>query len=165
MTRHIRQPSLIGSDVSELYFAYGSNLWIEQVVERIGPIGEGAKRPMIATLPDHQLVFNMHADGQVFANLMSPGPGVLGVLYSFTAECLLKMDQYETGYAHRRVRVVLENGDEVEATTYHAEVVPAVALAPPSADYLQKILRGARQHGLPETYIKEIEARASAKTV
>jgi len=144
------------------YFAYGSNMWIEQMVARIGPIGKGMDRPRIARLAGYRLAFNMRGDnGQVYANIMSPGQGVLGVVYFCNEEALLKMDVYENGYQRRQVQVVLENGEEMNAVTYVADPVIGEDLSHPSAEYLQKILRGARQHGLPEVYIKEIEALAN----
>ena len=76
-------------------------------------------------------------------------------------ESLQKMDAHEKGYERRRVQVVLENGEERNAITYVADSANGEDSPPPSAEYLQKILRGARQHGLPEGYIKEIEALAN----
>ena len=147
--------------MSELYFAYGSNLWIDQLVERIGLVSQGAGRPRVARLPNYRLTFNMlWDDGQVFANLTSPGTGVFGVVYSCSEESLLIMDAYEKGYERRNVRVVLENGDELNATTYFAEAVYVANSSEPRAEYLQKILAGAKHHGLPDAYIREIEATA-----
>ena len=149
--------------MSKAYFAYGSNLWIDQMVARIGPIRQGAGRPRIARLPNYRLTFNMQGeDGQVFANLMSPGQGVLGVVYRCSSEALLRMDQYEKGYERRQVQIVLENGVELNAVTYIAQTSQTEGVSQPSAEYLQRILRGARQHGLPEAYIKEIQAVAIA---
>ena len=150
--------------MSERYFAYGSNLCIEQMVERTGPIRQGADRPKIVRLPNYHLIFNVQGDdGQVYANLKSPGHGVLGVIYCCSAKMLLKMDQFEKGYERRHVRVVLENGAELNAVTYVANVAPSETVIPPSPNYLQRILRGARQHGLPDSYIKEIETMASRR--
>jgi cation transport regulator ChaC len=99
-------------------------------------------------------------NGQVYANITAPGQGVLGVVYFCSEESLQKMDTYEKGYERRRVQVVLENGVERNAITYVADSAIGENLALPKAEYVQKILRGARQHGLPEGYIKEIEALA-----
>jgi gamma-glutamylcyclotransferase len=149
--------------MSERYFAYGSNLWIDQMIGRTGPVRQGADRPRVARLPDHRLVFNMHGDdGQVYANLMCPGKGVFGVVYYCSPETLTKMDAYEKGYERRHVRVVLENGDELKAVTYFAETAHVGNASQPSAEYLQRVLDGASQHGLPEAYIREIEAMAKA---
>src|SRR5271165_5547604 len=106
--------------MNEWYFAYGSNLSLDQMVERTGPIG--SERPRVARLHNYQLIFNMHGDnGQVYANLMCPGPGVLGVVYRCSPEALRKMDTYEQGYERGLVRVVLENGDVLDAVTYFAK--------------------------------------------
>jgi gamma-glutamylcyclotransferase len=153
----------MGIHMSERYFAYGSNLWIDQMIERTGPIRQGAERPRIARLPDYRLVFNMRGDdGQVFANLMRPGNGVLGVVYYCSPETLQTMDAYEKGYERRQVRVELANDAELNAVTYFAETARIGNCSRPSAEYLQKILRGARQHGLPDAYIRKIETMATA---
>ena len=149
--------------MSEWYFAYGSNLWLDQMIERCGPIPQGAERPRLARLPNYQLLFNMQGeDGQAFANVMCPGKGVLGVIYSFSPEALVKLDAFERGYKRGPVRVVLENGSELNAVTYFAEAAHVACYGlKPRADYLQKILRGARQHGFPEKFIREIETIAN----
>ena len=150
--------------MSEWYFAYGSNLWIDQMIERTGPVHPD-KRPMMARLPHHRLVFNMLGEqGEVYANLMYPGNGVLGVVYHCSQETLKIMDAHESGYQQRDVRVVLENGAEVSAIAYFAEAARIGNESQPRPEYLQRILDGARQHGLPEVYIQEIEATAQAKS-
>jgi gamma-glutamylcyclotransferase len=147
--------------VSERYFAYGSNLWLEQMAERTGPLRQGAEGPRRARLANYRLIFNMQAeDGRVFANIESPGTGVLGVIYCCSAKTLQMLDRFEQGYERRQVQVELEDGSELTAFTYIAAAAPRKNLPGPSAEYLQKILRGARQHGLPEAYIREIEAAA-----
>jgi gamma-glutamylcyclotransferase len=150
--------------MTQWYFAYGSNLWLEQMIERTGAFPAGTEAPRLARLPNYRLAFNMRgADGQAFANLMSPGNGMLGVVYCCSPEALVKMDVFEKGYQRGSVRVVLENGEKLDAATYFAEATHVANGLQPQADYLQKILRGARQHRLPETYIREIEAIAKAE--
>jgi gamma-glutamylcyclotransferase len=145
-------------DMSEWYFAYGSNLWIEQMVERAGPIRQGDDRPRVARLASYRLVFNMAGDrGQVFANIVCPGEGVVGVIYGCGPNTLDKLDTYEGGYERRRVAVVAENGEKVDAVTYVAKPTNLANGRKPSAAYLHRIVTGARQHGLPEVYIREIE--------
>jgi gamma-glutamylcyclotransferase (GGCT)/AIG2-like uncharacterized protein YtfP len=148
--------------MSERYFAYGSNLCIDQMVERIGPIHDGADRPRIARLPGYRLVFNMQCDcGQVYANVLRPGGGVLGVIYCCSSEALSKLDEYEQGYERQSVWVVTVNGETLEAFTYVARPPSVSNGGKPSAEYLHRVVRGARQHGLPEAYIWDIEAIAS----
>ena len=69
------------------------------------------------------------------------------------------MDRYEQGYVRVRVRVALEDGEFIEAVTYVAEPAYVEALGgKPSAVYLRRIVLGARRHGLPEDYIRGLQA-------
>src|SRR2546421_411980 len=105
--------------MSERYFAYGSNLCIEQMIERTGQMRSGDERPRLARLPGYRLVFNMQGEcGQVYANVHSPGDRVLGVIYYCTPEALRRLDEFEQGYERRSVWVVAENGEWLEAFTY-----------------------------------------------
>jgi gamma-glutamylcyclotransferase len=147
--------------MNEWYFAYGSNLWIDQMAARTGPIGQGDDRPRIARLSDHRVVFNMQGeDGRVYANVECPGDGVIGVIYRCTPAALDKLDVYESGYERRRVLVTDDGGVTVEAVAYVAKVDRVANGRKPSAEYLERVVRGARQHGLPEAYIGAIEANA-----
>ncbi len=144
--------------MSEWYFAYGSNLWTDQMEQRTGPIPSGENRPRRAELANYELIFNMRGeDGQVFANIQTPGKGVLGVVYLCSSESLNRLDGYERGYERRRVFVTAENGERLEAFTYVAEPPNVVDGRRPADEYLRRIVTGARQHVLPESYIQEIE--------
>ncbi len=149
--------------MSDWYFAYGSNLWADQMAERTGPISHGEDRPCRAFLPNHRLAFDVPGDaGQAYANVQRPGPGVHGVLYYLTPDALARLDEFEHGYERRRIVVVPETGAPREAFIY---IAGPAGLAPgrtPTAEYLRRILTGARQHGLPEGYVREVEALGSA---
>lgn len=146
----------------ERYFAYGSNLWLEQMTARTGLVPDTAAEPQIARLPGHRLVFNVPGDGgEVFANIKAPGEGVLGVVYVMSRETLARLDAYEGGYARRELVVVTQSGEELPVTAYVAEPVRLIDVCRPNWEYLQRIVRGARQHGLPEAYIREIEMLAA----
>jgi len=148
--------------LDEWYFAYGSNLWVDQMVRRTGPIRQGADRPRLVQLPGYRLAFNMQGDcGHVFANIVQPGEGVLGVVYRCGPESLDILDEYESGYERRRVTVVDDRGEKLEALAYVAIPGNVVGDRTPEAEYLQRVVRGARQHGLPETYIRMIETVAN----
>jgi gamma-glutamylcyclotransferase len=143
--------------VSEWYFAYGSNLWMEQVVARTGLILPGDHRPRIARLADYRLVFNMQdGPGEVFANIVPGGDGVVGVVYRLGHDALDRMDRYEQGYLRTRVHVSIQDGDLNEVVTYVADSATVVDGGRPSAEYLRRIVTGARQHGLPEEYIRSL---------
>lgn len=68
---------------ADWYFAYGSNLWIEQMEDRTGPIAKGADQPRQARLSGYRLAFNVGGQrGQVYANIVpNPGDEVIGVVY------------------------------------------------------------------------------------
>jgi cation transport regulator ChaC len=147
--------------MNQWYFAYGSNLWIDQMAARTGPMGQGDDRPRVARLQDHRLVFNMQGEGgQVYANVVRPGDGVLGVIYCCSRAALDKLDAYERGYDRQRLLVTDEDGVTLEAVVYVAKADRIARVGKPSEEYLERIVRGARQHGLPESYIREIEANA-----
>lgn len=144
------------------YFAYGSNLSIDQKESRTGTIRE-AKR---ARLDGYRNAFNKRGtDGSGKANIIQdPSRTVWGVVYWCNSAALDKMDKHEgvSGGHYRReyVRVRHDPGDDLEAVTYIAgESFLDDSLVPTDA-YLQTILRGARHHELPEDYICEIEGAA-----
>jgi len=145
------------------YFAYGSNLWIDQKQDRTGAIRQGSERPRIATLADHRLAFNKQgAGGEVFANIIAAAhETVVGVIYRCNPDAMLKMVVKEGGYERRAVRVVTDDGEAVEAITYIAPPSSTTDERPPTSGYLTKIITGARQHGLPEEYIQQIELWAT----
>lgn len=155
--------------MEQWYFAYGSNLWREQMLARTGSIRTGDRQPRRARLPNYRVAFNMQGgDGQVYANIVpkaelaasESGSGVLGVIYWCGPAALEKLDVFENGYDRLEVRVIDANGDEQAAVAYLARPERVTAEGRPSAAYLQKIVTGAREQGLPEEYIRAIEARA-----
>jgi Gamma-glutamyl cyclotransferase, AIG2-like len=102
--------------LDEWYFAYGSNLWVDQMIRRIGPIRQGDDWPRFVQLPGYRLAFNMQGDcGRVFANIVQPGEAVLGVVYRCGPAALDILDRYESGYERQRVTVVDDRSEEIEA--------------------------------------------------
>lgn len=147
------------------YFAYGSNLHHAQLIERCGQLSASDEPPRLVRLPNYRLAFNMDGgDGEVYANIITPGNGVLGVIYRCNAAALAKLDVYETGYDRLDVTVVDEQGSKLPAIAYIAQPTNVTVERRPHAEYLQIILTGARAHGLPPDYIREIERLAMATT-
>jgi gamma-glutamylcyclotransferase (GGCT)/AIG2-like uncharacterized protein YtfP len=147
------------------YFAYGSNLWIDQMVARTGPLLLGADPPRIARLPGYRFAFNMRAaNGQAYANIVRPGPYVLGVFYWCSPGALEKLDAFESGYRRVGIEVVGDTGETTEAVAYAADPENEMDGGNPSAEYVERILRGGRQHGLPEEYLCAIECCALGDT-
>ena len=133
------------------------------MVQRIGPVDRNDGWPRRATLPGYRLVFNMLGeDGNVYANIEAATEStVLGVVYRCTPEALRIMDQYESGYERRQLAVISEAGEPFEVTTYVAltDRVSEVATAP-TDEYLKRIVFGAREQELPDTYIREVISNA-----
>ncbi len=147
----LRMDSICGtlSDESRvLYFAYGSNMSLEQISTRI----PGAVRIGIGHLREHRVVFNKcGADGSGKANIAPDrqgGAGVWGIVFEISKEQLKTLAGYEKGYFRRDVMVSV--ADEVrQAATFVAEP-SALKQIPPRTSYWQRISDGARE--LPQEY-------------
>jgi gamma-glutamylcyclotransferase (GGCT)/AIG2-like uncharacterized protein YtfP len=142
------------------YFAYGSNLLVEQVIQRTGALLEPAPRRV--RLEGYRLAFNVGGKGtQRFANIVaSPNDEVLGVIYSFDASRLEAMNRFETGYDQIKVSVIDEAGSNIQAVAYLGSATAIVPEGTPEAIYLDRIVRGAQQYQLPEAYIRNVERLA-----
>src|SRR6185295_8889422 len=151
------------SNVDSWYFAYGSNLRSDQMVARTGLLRIGDEQPRIARLPNYRVAFNMLGDdGEIYANIVKPGDGVLGVVYRCDRDALEKLDRYEDGYDRKEVVVIDDQGVEMRAFAYIARPESVTAEGAPSAEYMREIVSGARAHGLPEEYIHVLETAGLA---
>ena len=152
--------------MSQWYFAYGSNLWATQMIQRVGPINDPEHPPRIARLDNYQLVFQ-HLDetGAAFANILSPGPGVIGVAYRCSRVQLETLDVYESGYERISVKVTDPEGKVLEAEAYVIQPASGDAHGIPSDDYLKRIILGATEHGLPKSYIESIITAAQREII
>ena len=145
------------------YFAYGSNLWMDQMIERTDSIGNPENGPRIARLANHRLVFQrLDAADEAFANILCPGDGVLGVVYRCSQTDLERLDHYEGGYERRSITVTDQHGEVLAAVAYFLIPAQAAITGRPTAAYLERIVGGARQHGFPEEYIRNIAAIADS---
>lgn len=152
------------SESREWYFAYGSNLATEQMVNRTGPIREARR----ARLAGYRLAFNKKgSDGTGKANIVPDSVGIVwGVVYRCTPETLSRMDKYEGvaggHYQRKVVHVRVDDGAELEAVTYVAGTafVDNSNSLSPRPDYLQTIISGAQEHELPDDYIRDIKKLA-----
>ncbi|MFS8840446.1 gamma-glutamylcyclotransferase family protein [Synechococcus sp. W55.2] len=142
------------------YFAYGSNLDAQQMGHRAVDFKEARR----ARLQGYRLTFNKRGnDGTGKANIVRDPSGVVwGVAYLCSSDRLERMDRYEgiPGGHYRRQQVQLrsDEGEVIEAMTYVAGDSFIDDSLIPSEGYLQGILKGAREHGLPPDYIHQIEA-------
>lgn len=143
------------------YFAYGSNLLKQQMLQRIGSLGNPAAIPRVAHLANYRLTFQ-HLDpaGPAYANIITPGPGVSGVVYRLNPADLQILDNYEAGYERQPVTVTDQLGESLTAVAYIMRPSQPATYGIPTTEYLQKIITGAGDHGLSEQYIGAIRLSA-----
>jgi hypothetical protein len=146
-----------------LYFSYGSNM-DEQRVKAANRC-PNARFIFTALLPEHRLVFTHGGDARACAADAVPDPAsiVWGVVYDIMDSDRRQLDAREGGavraYRPREV-LVHPDGDmeqRVMVLTYSA-TDSADLQRPPSREYLNYLLRGARHWNLPSEYIAQLEA-------
>ena len=146
------------------YFAYGSNLDLEQMRRRCPAhrvVGN-------ASLAGHRLRFQGEGEdwGCPVATIVpDPAGTVWGVVFDLTAEDFRVLDDYEgcrgdddptSLYVRREYEVRFDDGRAVTAIAYLMRERPE---GMPSKKYLAAITRGARSHGLPADYIERLAAQ------
>jgi cation transport regulator ChaC len=142
------------------YFAYGSNLFVDQKEDRTGHI----RQVIRCRLPGYRFAFNQRGKkGEVHANIVpEAGAEVWGVIYLCNPAAFRDMDDYEGvasgDYRRLPVHVIKDSGEEVDAIAYIAGDRFVSEPGKPSGEYLERIISGARHHELPEEYIERVEA-------
>ncbi len=140
------------------YFAYGANLDRETLIERRGIVPTEAT---CAVLRGYELTFDQPGIPLMepsFANLRPRANAeVHGVAYRLTASQLAALDVLEGGgaYDHLDVQVEVSEGRALAAKTYATRDTQDGLF--PSKRYLALLVRGARQHGLPDVWIARLE--------
>ncbi len=142
------------------YFAYGSNMNRTQMRSRAQVLEE-----QLARLENYELLFNKKARGGYATANIRPAPGkiVHGVLYKIPESAFHSLDRFESVPEHyRRIEVGVTDGagKKINAQVYIATKVEKGLR--PAPHYLQAILNGAGEHGLPAEYIDQIKAAAGA---
>ena len=133
-----------------LYFAYGSNINLEQMGYRcpdatvIGPV----------TLENYELLFRRGG----FATIAPcEGGKVHGLLWSITPECERSLDRYEGYPRFYDKRIVTVRDGEGRSLSDMAYIMDERFREPmlPTTTYYNGILEGYRQNGLPVTALKK----------
>jgi gamma-glutamylcyclotransferase (GGCT)/AIG2-like uncharacterized protein YtfP len=144
------------------YFAYGSNMFIDQKEGRTGRIRQAIR----CRLMGFRFAFNKRGSGrQVYANIAPDDAAeVWGVIYLCNLKAIQEMDRYEgvAGGNYERILVTVEkeSGEKVEAITYVAGGAFVCNPGNPSVEYLERIVSGARHHSLPDQYVRMIKSLA-----
>jgi len=138
------------------YFAYASNMNRGQMAQRAGALAEEKN----ARLDNYELNFYKIARGGTgTANIVpAEGKAVYGVLYRVTEQQLKALDRFEGVPEHYRrseVAVLDAEAKKVGAQVYLARKVRKGLK--PDRLYLQKIIEGAEEHGLPADYIERLK--------
>jgi phage replication-related protein YjqB (UPF0714/DUF867 family)/gamma-glutamylcyclotransferase (GGCT)/AIG2-like uncharacterized protein YtfP len=127
------------------YFAYGSNLCVQQMARRC----PDAVNPRRAVLADHDWLINQRGVATVEP---FDGTQVHGVVWDLTDHDLSNLDRAESVPAHYsrgQMTVHTEHGPS-EAWVY---IDHRVDPGPPRPGYLERIIDGALHHGLPQNWI------------
>ena len=113
-----------------------------------------------AELPDHRLAFRRRSirwGAGVVDLVPAPGRSVWGVVYELPLG-LGELDTKEgAGWAYRRREVDVRLDDSTIGAVAYEVLEKEPAEVPPRADYVQLLVTGAREHGLPDSYIAELE--------
>jgi len=140
-----------------LYFAYGSNLNIEQMRSRCPaavPLGP-------CNLSGYRLVFRGVAD-------IAPVEGgtVAGGLWRITADCEAALDRYEGVssrlYRKEYIEVAMEDGSKEDALVY---IMNSKSIVPPGDYYLQTIADGYVDFGLDPATLRDAVMRSVTHAV
>ena len=144
----------------ELYFAYGSNLSVEQMASRC----PDSRIADVAQLFCYRLSFSSYSNrwnGAVATVLPASNACVWGLLYKLSRQDLAKLDEIE-GYRYRReeIELKLRDGATQKAWTYIMNKHDA--FSPPSRLYLSHLQIGAQLFNFPlwyQTMLKTVPYR------
>lgn len=142
------------------YFAYGSNMHIEQLVERVGLVYEKYS----GFVKNYSFSYNKKSkDGSSKANLTrSDGKVTHGVCFEIDADGFQRLKEYEKGYNELEIPFYSTTGDLVIARTF---ISNSISEAPPIEEYVNTITQGARENNLPEDYIETVLAYPFARPI
>ena len=130
---------------SHPYFAYGSNLCVQQMARRC----PDATDPRPATLVDHDWLINERGVATVEP---SAGSKVHGVLWSVSDHDLATLDSAEgVPVRYRRDRLTVHTAEGPSPAWVYID--HRVEPGPPRPGYLERIIDGALHHGLPQRWI------------
>jgi hypothetical protein len=160
---HVLNSAVSEARMKDLYFAYGSNMNLSQISSR-------CSRPVaiaVACLKDHRLVFCGHSDiwdGGIETVEPAPGEEVWGVLFSLSNMNWERLDLWQDArmdgggmYFHIPMVVADTQGHEHYVRLYKKDIQKEPTK--PSREYLDFIVQGAVQNGLPRSYTDALRSR------
>jgi len=135
--------------MSNLYFAYGSNLDQNQMVDRC----PNSKIYGFGVLLDYRLSFEGYSkirSGSVCSIEKHRNSFLEGVLYALDDEDLTSLDKYEGYpkiYDRSRRAIITDDGRQLEAWIYHRLEKNEEGSFLPSEEYMRLIYNGYRRYG------------------
>jgi gamma-glutamylcyclotransferase len=143
--------------MSTIYFAYGSNMSSAQ----LKAWGTAHRCLGAAELRDHRLAFlrrSVRWRAGAADIVQAPGESVWGVLWElpFGARELDVKESAGKAYRRRAVEVHVD-GSPVTAMAYEV-IEKAPTELRPRREYVQLMVDGAREHGLPAAWLKRLHA-------
>ena len=146
-------------DRYDLYFAYGSNLYTQQMQMRC----PSAVVISVAYISNYTLCFPVvsekRGNGGVASIKSKKGNTVRGVIYRLSLDDLLTLDKYEARgkrYERKKVFVQLNSGVRKRVWTYIA-ISEDNKDYKPSEEYLELIIKGLEEHNLPKYHLNGIK--------
>jgi gamma-glutamylcyclotransferase len=142
-----------------LYFSYGSNMSTPRLRNRV----PSARPVAVARLDRHRLMFHKKSvDGSAKCDA-EPTNDVNDVVFGVDFEiatsekpALDRCEGLNIGYEAKTVSVMAAGGEAMKAFSYCATHIDTELK--PYPWYKEHVVRGAREHGLPEEYIHAIAA-------
>lgn len=140
-----------------LCFAYGSNMSTQRLAARIPARFVGT-----ALLPAYRLAFHQHGSdnsGKCDIVPASQQSAVYGVIWEVASSYKPTLDRYEglgTAYEETWLTVTdLKGEGQFEVQVYVGNITSTGMR--PYTWYKHHVLTGAREHGLPESYVRALE--------
>ena len=141
------------------YFAYGSNLSICRLLQRV----DSAYLIATGKLRQHQLIFHkIGRDGSAKCDAFYTGQTddvIYGAIYKINPDQKVNLDNAEglgIGYEIKYATIVSDDGQYFHAFTYYATRIAKDIQ--PFHWYKEHVLAGAREHVFPKPYIEKIAA-------
>lgn len=143
------------------YFAYGSNLSPQRMLQRIGTI----PLARVGILNGYELAFRRFTGGnETYATIIpQPDAVVHGVAYLCEHQAIRQLDRFEGVaegcYRREYVDILTNTGELLRCLVYVGEAT-IEGDSRPADGYLRWILTGAEEHGLPSEIIQGIKNTA-----
>ena len=142
------------------YFAYGSNMCTNRLRERAPSCNFVA----VGAVPRYILKFHKKSkDGSGKCNAYYTGneqDTIIGAIFDIDPADKRKLENAEglgSGYHEKEVKVYYKQGN-IKAFMYEADDWAIDDSLQPYTWYKDFVVQGAKEHNLPEDYIKELEA-------